>query len=228
MDRARLSDSKINIEEVIDDIIKNMFVRKKPSSVYNEIHHMFFRLHILETTNNLERLTEEQKDIIIEILNKLQSKKYGGFSSAPGCYPNLIFTYFALCCIAIIGSEKAYRIINIEKMKEFLYSLKTEDGCFLTDPTGDDDLRCIYSALVISKFLNLKNVDDLFTNTLDYILLSQKPDGGFGSGLMGESHSGYTYCAVASLQMLNSYNRCNTMELVVKSLKFLITFLGIH
>ena len=71
-------------------------------------------------SDSLSKMTVKQ------FLELCQSKS-GGFAGGPLQMPHLATTYAAMNAIAILGSggfERAYQIVNVEKMEEFLYSVK--------------------------------------------------------------------------------------------------------
>lgn len=68
------------------------------------------------------------------------------------------------------------------------------------------DMRSLYCSLVILKLTKSLFFLDAETRSriLKYISESQAVLGGFGAGPRSEAHGGYTFCAVASLKILNA------------------------
>lgn len=76
--------------------------------------------------------------------------------------------YAAVCAIAVIGTEEAYRIIDRKKMYDFLLSVKLKDGSFMAQADGEVDVRCCYCALAVAKLLNLLT-PELKANVAEYV-----------------------------------------------------------
>jgi protein farnesyltransferase subunit beta len=146
-----------------------------------------------------------------QFLELCQSKN-GGFGGGPLQMPHLATTYAAMNAIAILGANgfnRAYEIVNVDKMKTFLNSVKDrhqkvlfldfsdfiheisfqkkEDGSFAMHVNGEKDTRAIYCAASVATMLQLKT-DELFENTPQYLALCQSWDGGFGPNPGAESH----------------------------------------
>ena len=122
-----------------------------------------------------------------------------------------------------LTSQKSSRIYS------YLQSKKLPNGSFISAELAESDLRCVYCAILIANMINIDlKESDLFANTLEFILTCQNFDGGFGSIPRGESHTGYTFCAVACLELMGELDKCNINKLIVilsqKSF-FIITFL---
>ncbi|MEN2496607.1 MAG: hypothetical protein MHMPM18_001105 [Marteilia pararefringens] len=198
-----LEDNEISIPNfgIVARIIENLLELKKFKHFLVFPSLLFYNLHTIDLLQCRDQL------------NQLQSKEEGGFSSAVGEIPDSINSYFCINILAILDTEEAFKLINKPLMFKFLSSLRIGDGSFLSNRIGDIDLRCIYCALVIAKILDLPDQDILFENTVQYILKCQSFSGGFSSNPGSEVHSGYTYCAVASLVMLDSLDKCDITSL---------------
>ncbi len=81
-------------------------------------------------------------------------------------------------------------------------------GSFENHFNGESDLRSIYCALTSAYILNIID-DDLTKNVVEYIRECQTYEGGFGPEPFCEAHGGYSYCAIASLILLNSLDKIN-------------------
>ena len=85
-----------------------------------------------------------------------------------------------------------------------LKKLRKNDGNFKSVSLFEEsDLRFIYSACVISYLIDdFSGIDIELTHS--YILSCRNQNGGgFGLCTYLESHAGATYCAIASLKLLN-------------------------
>lgn len=66
------------------------------------------------------------------------------------------------------------------------------------------NFRAVYAALSISYLLGILS-DELLENTLDFIISCQTYEGGFAGLPDCEAHGGYTFCGLASLQIIHQY-----------------------
>ncbi|KAF9266706.1 terpenoid cyclases/Protein prenyltransferase [Marasmius fiardii PR-910] len=154
----------------------------------------------------------------------------GGFGGGPGHEAHLLPTYAAVCSLAIAGNpveNGGWDQIDRKKMYEFFMSLKQPDGSFTVSKLGEVDVRGIYCLLVVATLLNLLT-PELVAGTPSFISSCQTYEGGFASASfpyytstpespatllssprpnLGEAHGGYTFCAVASWLLLQTFNR---------------------
>jgi len=120
-------------------------------------------------------------------------------------YGHIAMTYTALAILVILGDDLSR--IDKESLCKGLRSLQLPDGSFKAAAEGgENDMRFIYCAAAISKFLNSKSGIDV-EKAIDYIVNSISYEGGFGQGPWLESHGGSTYCAVAALSLLDGLDR---------------------
>ncbi|CAG8465712.1 1375_t:CDS:2 [Cetraspora pellucida] len=114
---------------------------------------------------------------------------------------NLAMTYTALASLLILGDDLS-RVDKPSIVNAMRY-LQKEDGSFTQTYQGmESDMRFVYCACAISYILDDFsgiNVDKV----VQYIKESQSYDYGIGQGPGEESHGGSTYCAIASLYLLN-------------------------
>ncbi|KAI4601550.1 hypothetical protein KJ359_011680 [Pestalotiopsis sp. 9143b] len=130
---------------------------------------------------------------------------------------NIAATYFALMLLAIVAEDgeepDIYLKVNRVATLRWLKNLQREDGSFgeILKPNGTigggRDMRYAYMAAVIRWVLGGDQAGpeldfdvDKFVN---HIKQSQTFDGGIAESSMGESHAGYSYCAVAALSVLD-------------------------
>lgn len=79
---------------------------------------------------------------VVDFLDTCQNKETGGFGGGPGQISHLASTYAAVNCLMIIGTEKAYKIIDREKLYNFFLSLKDPiSGGFFMHHGGEQDVR---------------------------------------------------------------------------------------
>lgn len=132
----------------------------------------------------------------------------GGFCGGPGQYPHLAPTYAAVNALCILGTEKAYDVINRKKLKKFLIKLHQPDGSFLMHDGGEVDVRGAYCAASAASLTNILS-DEIFYNTAEWVSSCQSYEGGFGATPGVEAHGGYSFCAYACLMLLKKDYLCN-------------------
>eukprot|EP00475_Leptophrys_vorax_P027592 TRINITY_DN3933_c0_g1_i5.p1 TRINITY_DN3933_c0_g1~~TRINITY_DN3933_c0_g1_i5.p1 ORF type:complete len:344 (+),score=68.75 TRINITY_DN3933_c0_g1_i5:1164-2195(+) len=127
---------------------------------------------------------------------------------------NIAMTYSALCILKILGDD--YSKINKPAIIGALKHLQTETGSFrCLARSSEDDMRFVYCACAISELLGDWSGFDLDLTT-NFILNSQALDGAFGMGPDQEGHGGSTYCAVASLALLQKLDLIRNKRALVK------------
>ncbi|GME79438.1 unnamed protein product [Ambrosiozyma monospora] len=131
----------------------------------------------------------------------------GGFSGAEGEYqlPHIASTYAALLSLVIVIDDDNYERIKkgiiVEKIHQWLLSLKQPNGSFFMHTNGETDVRAMYCALVIINLLGIKD-KKLTENCVEWLVNCQSYEGGFGGDLMDEAHGGYAFCGLSALLFL--------------------------
>ncbi|KAJ7186770.1 terpenoid cyclases/protein prenyltransferase alpha-alpha toroid [Mycena filopes] len=154
----------------------------------------------------------------------------GGFGGGPKQAAHLLPTYAAVCALAIAGKPGdggGWDQIDRKKMYDFFMSLKQSDGSFLVAHHSEVDVRGIYCLLVTATLLDIVT-PELVDGTAAFVASCQTYEGGFSSASqpyyapahapdappklletprppLGEAHGGYTFCALASWVMLQSF-----------------------
>jgi len=194
----------------------------------NKLTLMYF---VVSSLDLLGALPEEDKKRIIDYIYSMQvlpdkndKNKYiencgfrgGSFFGRPynpecvGCEAmlhdksHIAMTYTALAILAICGDD--YSKVERKAITEALKHLQQDDGSFAPVPGGENDMRFIFCASVISYILDDWSGIDI-EKTIGYILKSQSYDSAIGQGPCQESHGGSTYCAIASLKLMNQLHR---------------------
>ncbi|KAI0817887.1 terpenoid cyclases/Protein prenyltransferase [Xylaria sp. FL0064] len=130
---------------------------------------------------------------------------------------NIAATGFALLCLGILadgdGSDAFCRVDRARTLR-WLKRLQRHDGSFgevLTDDgriSGGRDMRYCYIAAIIRWALGGgegdKSLDFDVDALVGHIRRAQTFDGGMSESSTHESHSGYAYCGVAALALLDS------------------------
>nr|CAD7567849.1 unnamed protein product [Timema californicum] len=141
-----------------------------------------------------------------------QSPK-GGFGGGPSQFPHLATTYAAVNALCILGTEEAYNIIDREKLKQFLWSVRSPTGAFHMHEGGEIDLRGVYCAVSVARLTNIYS-NTLFENSAHWIASCQTYEGGFSSVPGTEAHGGYAFCGLAALRLLNKEHLCDMNALL--------------
>lgn len=174
---------------------------------------LFFSLSALDLMSKLDL----DKNCYIEWIYSLQTK--GGFkgSSMNGNdrisnqldLPHLTMTYAALCSLLILGDNLDR--VDVGSITQQLSFLQKKNGSFMAVLNGESDMRFVYCACAISSILNDWsgiNID----STVEFIQKCQKYDYGFSQEPNQESHGGSTYCALASLSLMDRLNIVNRKQ----------------
>ena len=165
---------------------------------------MYWLLHALNILDF--EFSEELKSQVIVFIAECKSKITGAFAGGPYQLSHLAPTYASLCTLISINSPSGYEIIDRKGIYNFMLSMKRKDllGAFKMHENGESDMRSAYCAICVASVLNI--LDDAISEHVgEYIVSCQNCDGGFAAEPFGESHGGYTYCAIASLIMLDKW-----------------------
>ncbi|KAJ8331000.1 CAAX farnesyltransferase (FTase) subunit beta [Batrachochytrium dendrobatidis] len=129
----------------------------------------------------------------------------GGYGGGPGQIPHLATTYAAVNALAIIGTEDAFQSINRWKLYNFLEQMKQENGSYRMHNGGEIDVRGTYCAVNTAKLLHILT-DKLMDRASEFIVQCQSYEGGMGAVPGIEAHGGYSYCAVAAMEIMGKMN----------------------
>merc|ERR1711964_378054 len=118
---------------------------------------------------------------------------------------HIAMTYTALCCLRILGDD--FSRVNRRAIIGALKHLQQPDGSFTgTRKKSESDMRFLYCACAISAMLCDWSGFDI-ESSISFIRSSQSYDGGIGLYPGAEGHGGSTYTAVASLVLMNKFDR---------------------
>ncbi|CAF1323134.1 unnamed protein product [Didymodactylos carnosus] len=129
-----------------------------------------------------EKLSDAYVNEICDFLQRCQNPEGG--VGGPGQIPHLAPTYAAVNALCILQSDRAYDVINREKLASWLRELRSSNGSFSLHIDGESDIRC------------------------------QTYEGGFGAVPGCEAHGGYTFCGYATLLLLQRENLCDKDNLL--------------
>lgn len=124
----------------------------------------------------------------------------GGYGGGAGQAAHLATTYAAVAALAIVGTEEAYKSINVEGLLAYLMRMKQPNGSFSVHDGGEADSRGCYCALASAALTGL--LDKVSPGCETFIASCQTYEGGFGAVPFGEAHAGYSYCAFAALVLI--------------------------
>ena len=87
---------------------------------------LYWLTHSLEVMN-VEgfELTDDQKSRCVQYLARCQNKE-GGFGGAPFHLSHIASTYAGILALVNIGTEEAFKMIDVEGMRRFLKSMKNQ------------------------------------------------------------------------------------------------------
>ncbi|VVC33164.1 Terpenoid cyclases/protein prenyltransferase alpha-alpha toroid,PFTB repeat [Cinara cedri] len=183
---------------------------------------LYFELIGLDILDALESLTDQHKKEIVNWVYKLQlvpnencpEQKCGFMGSTTVinlktypkcdkyCESNVGMTYMALCILITLGDDLSR--VNKSAILWGVGSLQKSDGSFRSNyENGENDLRFMYCSLAICNILNDWSTINV-NNAIQFISKCLNYDGAFGQNPGAESHGGSTYCAIASLSLLES------------------------
>lgn len=170
----------------------------------------FWILHALELLNT--NVPAETISRVVSFLGRCQDKD-GGFCGGPGQLAHCAPTYAAISALVICGTEEAYKIIDREKLYQFLLRMKQEDGSFRMHENGEIDVRSAYCALAVASMCNIMT-PELIKNTATWLGSCQTWEGGIGAEPFNEAHGGYTFCGYAALVILNQTSAVDKKSLL--------------
>ena len=233
----------INLEIFLENHINflNMHKSKLPGG-YSSLDsgmpwfaYWFLNIFDLFSMQKFEMSLEYKRQFISYLKSFLNPT--GGFSGYSKGYSHLISSYAAVLAIVCLDCTEAYEIIDREKMKNYLKSMKFKKdnldtfydysntflikknekissyeaqhyGSFQVHHNGESDLRSTYCALVIAYVLNILD-EELIEGIAENIKNSQTYEGGLGPEPFSEAHGGYNFCGIASLLILGKLDIIN-------------------
>ena len=183
------------------------------------VQRMSYLYFLVGTASLLDALYKPPFDTtnIIQWVYNQQNQK-GGFRCGPimglsqtdhhnNDYSNLASTYSALCILKMCGDNLSR--VNVVGIQNLLKELNIEGYKIRSMPyESEDDVRFAYCGISIAKIINSMSI--LNTKSISQeIALYQAYDGGFSWCKYGESHAGITYCALASLNLMETLGSIN-------------------
>ncbi|KAI8833062.1 farnesyltransferase, CAAX box, beta [Chytriomyces cf. hyalinus JEL632] len=172
---------------------------------------LFWIIHALDLLE--EPLLTEERERAIDTLSRCQNDTSGGFGGGAGQLSHLATTYAAVHALAAIGTAEAFdSIVNRKKLYNWILSLKQPNGSFIMHYGGEVDVRGSYCVASVCKLLNMLT-PEITENMGAFIASCQSYEGGMGSFPGVEAHGGYTFCAMAAMEILQETNRLDARAL---------------
>lgn len=191
----------------------------------------FFAVSGLDTLNELDLLSDEEKKSIVDWIYHLQfvpgdenaragiqgssilNAKTTENCSGLDCYKfgHLAMTYTGLAVLLALGDDLAR--LDRKAIIEGVAAVQQDDGSFSPTLQGNEhDMRFVYCAACICYMLNDwtgVNVDKM----VQYIRRSIRYDYGISQHDEMESHGGTTFCALAALELSGRLHELSTKEI---------------
>lgn len=169
-------------------------------------------------TNDGDQTLDE--DTISLINDKIEScivdDGRGGIAGGANQVGHLASTYAAV--LTLLLTKNTGTLLKIrDNLYTWIMSLKRKvkyGSSFIMHELGEYDTRSTYCALVISSLLNIMT-PELIEGVQDWIVSCQTYEGGFAGVPHTEAHGGYTFCAFASLFIINK-----DPQAIIEQIKF--------
>lgn len=136
----------------------------------------------------------------------------GGFGGGIGQEPHLATSYAAVLALSILADDPTvveYLRTIRRPLERWMDSLMTPRGSYRMHDGGEIDVRAVYCVTVLCSLLQLP----LPTHAIPFVLQCQTYEGGFGGEPWTEAHGGYTFCAVAALELMDAVDQCDRSNL---------------
>lgn len=138
----------------------------------------------------------------------------GGFGGGPSQLAHLAPTYAAVLSLCLIETEEAHQAIDMDGIKDFLWSVRESNGAFRMHVDGELDVRGAYCAVTVARLCGISPNNKLFEGTADWIAQCQTYEGGFGGAPGLEAHGGYSFCGAAAIALLGVTTSVNLKALL--------------
>ncbi|XP_027196291.2 geranylgeranyl transferase type-1 subunit beta [Dermatophagoides pteronyssinus] len=189
----------------------------------NRLMVIFFLISGLDLINSLDELSDERKCEIIDSIyehqlhpkndSDLNNGKFGftchrsavGRSEYKYDYCNISLTYCALTSLIILGDTLDR--VNRQAIIRGIRLHQQNDGRFVQSLIEEEsDIRVIYCAAAICYIL--QDWSSINRDTMiAHIKSCQSYENAFGQTIDAEAHAGSTYCAIASLKLMDQLNK---------------------
>jgi geranylgeranyl transferase type-1 subunit beta len=195
----------------------------------------YFAISGMDIMNKLDKLPHSKDDLInwiymhqiTESLDQIDSTRVCGFRGSTTLLTrgnnntkkqnhfydcsHVTMTFSALNALVTLGDDLSR--VNKRSVLTSLKRLQLADGSFTaTFDNSENDIRFLYSACCICFILNdWDGVDK--KRAVDFIINCLTYEGAFGQNPGAEAHGGSTFCAVASLFLMDKLNILNKNDI---------------
>lgn len=112
-------------------------------------------------------------------------------------------TYASVLTLCELGDVDSLAVIDRSALYRFFMGLKDKNtGAFMVHRGGETDTRGIYTVLSVCSILGIIT-PELTKGCADFLSRCQTFEGGIAGEPGGEAHGGYSFCAFASLCILD-------------------------
>ncbi|KAJ1740565.1 CAAX farnesyltransferase (FTase) subunit beta [Coemansia sp. RSA 990] len=152
--------------------------------------------------NSLDILGCDASEFEQQALDTMVPHESGGFCGGFKQLPHMAGTYASIMALVLVGTKRAFDLVDRKATYRWLMSMKQADGSFAMHLDGEVDVRGVYCAMVIASVLNIMT-PELVAGSAEFIVRCQTCEGGIGPYPGVEAHGGYTLCGLAALDILN-------------------------
>ena len=109
--------------------------------------------------------------------------------------------------------KKGIYLITREKESECSSCSMSYPGSFTSHYNGESDLRATYCAMTVASILGIDD-EEITKGVVENIKKCQTFEGGFAPEPFCEAHGGYSYCAIATLVLMNKLHEIDVNNFV--------------
>ena len=183
---------------------------------------IYWTLHACDLLDYIP--TANERHAMVHTLQQFVHPTGGGFGGGPGQLPHAATTYAAVMALAILASHERHDpdssndalqpptllsarslLQQIRKpLYQWMLTLADEQGRVRMHHDGEIDVRATYCCIAVLFLLQLPLPSSSTVAWATFVSTCQTWEGGFGGEPGAEAHGGYTYCAIAALQLMQS------------------------
>ena len=195
------------------DLLGHVPEQEDCEAIIHTLSTFFYRTKVTLPKESLQKDKFLQTAISTEHKDGTVSFQAGGFGGGPGQMAHAANTYAAVLALSIIAgyhnsrktaSRAALALLEKVRLEFYPWMLSLQDpqtGSFRMQHDGEVDVRATYCLCAAAGLLNLLEFVQAGP-AADFVASCQTWEGGFGAEPCAEAHGGYTFCAIAALQLL--------------------------
>ncbi|XP_951903.1 farnesyltransferase beta subunit, putative [Theileria annulata] len=185
--------------EVLKVIDLGYLDSSRPWIIYWSLHSLLLLQHDIQPYILPDQFCVKCSRSLNSIM-KCWDSEFGGFGGGEYQRGHVATTYSALCVLKMFDSV---HMVDRELLHSFLMDMKSADGSFSATYGGECDVRSTYCAIASACIAGILT-EKIVENTLEYIISCQTYEGGLSAEPYLEAHAGYTYCGLASINIITS------------------------